>query len=63
MQYLVIRSCAAIILALSVHFIAEVGAVADNISDDKGLIDCAQKIYRYEGGTVFWKGAGGSLSY
>ena len=58
MQYLVIRSCAAIILALSVHFIAE--AVADNISYDKGLIDCAQKIYRYEGGTAFWKG---SLSY
>ena len=62
MQYLVIRSCAAIIFALilSVHFIAE--TVTDNISDDKGLIDCAQKIYGYEGGAAFWKGAGGRLS-
>ncbi|XP_065883416.1 electrogenic aspartate/glutamate antiporter SLC25A12, mitochondrial-like isoform X2 [Dysidea avara] len=23
-----------------------------------GLIDCAKKLYRYEGGTAFWKGAG-----
>ena len=27
------------------------------------VIDCAQKIYRYEGGIAFWKGAGGSLLY
>lgn len=25
-----------------------------------GLIDCAKKLYKYEGGTAFWKGAGGN---